>query len=457
MVELKVRKFGNSLGVVLPKEVINRLHTEDGRPLFLIEAPDGGYRLTPYDPVFEQKMAAGAVYRVELAYQLEQTLNLECVRDKSCFRVEGSSKELEDDFSKRRKEIEGALKESGFSGAVASKVAALNTRGAKEHMPRDVLFEEWQKVGKEYDFGPERVKELTTHQQKERNPEKELSETLNVATNKISDKESYFTRNSFVRHAAEEAQGRGLSAAEVRKGADDYLKESQEIVFLGEREGKKYYTTKEILELEKSIIDTARNRAGETKIVSDTALFSALEAKPKLDSEQKDAVKKITQSEGGTQIVTGFAGTGKSYMLEAAKDAFEKDGFKVYGAAPSGVAAQGLEESTGIRSATIHKTLSQIERGELALNKNSVLIVDEAGMVGTKLMSRVFDETSKSGAKLVLTGDERQIQSVQAGGALKTLKEEIGFSELTEIRRQREDWAKAVSYTHLTLPTNREV
>jgi putative addiction module antidote len=57
MVELKVRKFGNSLGVILPKEVINRLHTEDGRPLFLIEAPDGGYRLTPYDPVFEQKMA----------------------------------------------------------------------------------------------------------------------------------------------------------------------------------------------------------------------------------------------------------------------------------------------------------------------------------------------------------------------------------------------------------------
>lgn len=57
MVELKVRKFGNSLGVVLPKDVINRLHTKDGQPLFLIEAPDGGYQLTPYDPAFEKKMA----------------------------------------------------------------------------------------------------------------------------------------------------------------------------------------------------------------------------------------------------------------------------------------------------------------------------------------------------------------------------------------------------------------
>jgi putative addiction module antidote len=56
VVELKVRKFGNSLGVVLPKEVINRLHTGDGEPLFLIEDPEGGYQLTPYDPGFEKKM-----------------------------------------------------------------------------------------------------------------------------------------------------------------------------------------------------------------------------------------------------------------------------------------------------------------------------------------------------------------------------------------------------------------
>ncbi len=57
MVKLKVRKFGNSLGVVLPKEVINRLHTSEGKALLLIEAPDGSYQLTPYDPDFEKKMA----------------------------------------------------------------------------------------------------------------------------------------------------------------------------------------------------------------------------------------------------------------------------------------------------------------------------------------------------------------------------------------------------------------
>jgi len=56
MSRIKVRRFGNSLGIVLPREVVNHLQTGDGQTLFLIEAPDG-YRLTPYDPAFERKMA----------------------------------------------------------------------------------------------------------------------------------------------------------------------------------------------------------------------------------------------------------------------------------------------------------------------------------------------------------------------------------------------------------------
>jgi putative addiction module antidote len=57
MIELKVRKIGNSLGVVLPKEAVSRLHAGEGDRLFLIEGPSGAYHLTPYDPVFEKKMA----------------------------------------------------------------------------------------------------------------------------------------------------------------------------------------------------------------------------------------------------------------------------------------------------------------------------------------------------------------------------------------------------------------
>lgn len=56
MVELKIRKIGNSLGVVLPKEAVNWLNADEGDRLYLMETPDGGYRLTPYDPGFKARM-----------------------------------------------------------------------------------------------------------------------------------------------------------------------------------------------------------------------------------------------------------------------------------------------------------------------------------------------------------------------------------------------------------------
>jgi Ti-type conjugative transfer relaxase TraA len=396
-------------------------------------------------PIFEQKMAAGAIYRVELAYQLSKELNLEAEREKSWFRITGSSKELEDEFSKRRKEIEKVLNEKGYSGSVASQVAALDTRSTKENISRESLFKEWQKVGQEFGFAKEDITTLTEKNLEKRtlskiNLKDLLNETLSLTTNKISDKESYFSKTSFIRHAAEEAQCKKISSKELIDGALNYLNNSTEIIYLGKKEGKKFYTTKEILELESQIISTARSRQSESLIVSNASLISAL--KQELDSEQKEAVIRITQKVGATQIVTGFAGTGKSFMLEAARKAFEEDGIKVFGAAPSGVAAEGLQNATGIKSSTIHRTLKEIESGELQLDKKSVLIVDEAGMVGTKLMARLFEETNRTGSKLILVGDQRQIQSVQAGGALKALKEELGYANLTVIRRQREEWAK---------------
>jgi Ti-type conjugative transfer relaxase TraA len=391
--------------------------------------------------IFEQKMSAGAIYRAELSYQLEQSLGLDSERDKSFFQLTGVPKDLQDEFSTRRKEIEEALEKSGYSGAVAAKVATLETRGLKGHTPREELFEQWKGVAQEHGFTQEKAKDLHG-QAPDRDRKAELNGAVTEATAQITDKESYFSKQSLVRYAAENAQGRGLSAKEVKNGVTEYLSNSPEIVKLGDRDGKTYYTTKEILEHEEKILKTSHDRKGENLTVGSKHVEAAIANRPTMLEEQKDAVRHITQKEGATQIVTGFAGTGKSYMLEAAKEAYQADGYKVFGAAPSGVAAKGLENDTGIKSETIHRTLMDLERGNMTLDKKSVLIVDEAGMVSTKLMSRLVDETSKSGAKLVLVGDERQIQSVQAGGALKSLKEELGFSELKDIRRQSEDWAK---------------
>lgn len=394
-------------------------------------------------PLYQQKMTAGALYRAELSAQLEQRLGLKSVRQKSWFELEGVNKELIAEFSKRREQIEDRLKSKGFESAVAAKVAALDTREAKEHVARDELFAQWQEVGREYGWSTEQTKAIFDLAPKDLDLSAERQATTNAAVSKITEHNSYFSKRELLRFMAEEAQGRGLGIKEVREGVETYLEHSSEVVRLGKYKGALRYTTKEMVELEKSLlaqVQDAKNDAFPTAR-AETVEASFL-ARPSISDEQKRAVQHITQSSGRIQVVSGMAGTGKSYMLDAAREVWEQEGFQVMGAALSGKAAKGLEESAGIKSDTIHRILGQIEKGEFSLDSKTVLVVDEAGMVGTRQMARLVDETWKSSTKLVLVGDAKQLQPVEAGGPFKAISEKLGHVELRDIRRQRDEWAR---------------
>jgi Ti-type conjugative transfer relaxase TraA len=176
-----------------------------------------------------------------------------------------------------------------------------------------------------------------------------------------------------------------------------------------------------------------------THEVQQDSISAAIESRT-LSAEQENALKHMTDSNQISALV-GIAGAGKSYTLGAAREAWEGSGYKVIGAALSGKAAQGLQESADIKSDTIHATLKNLEKGDLQLDEKTVLVIDEAGMVGSRQTAKLIQHARESGAKLVLVGDHKQLQPIDAGGAFKAIQSKIGAAEMTENRRQKEQWA----------------
>ncbi|OYV55937.1 MAG: Ti-type conjugative transfer relaxase TraA, partial [Acidocella sp. 21-58-7] len=160
--------------------------------------------------------------------------------------------------------------------------------------------------------------------------------------------------------------------------------------------------------------------------------------------EQVAAIEAVTGPERISAVV-GLAGAGKSTMLAAARDAWEAQGYRVHGAALAGKAAEGLEESSGIASRTLASWERGWERGFDKLGPRDVFVIDEAGMVGSKQLSRFITEADLAGAKIVLVGDPEQLQPIGAGAAFRAVAERVGMVELEGIRRQREGWQRAAS------------
>ena len=133
-----------------------------------------------------------------------------------------------------------------------------------------------------------------------------------------------------------------------------------------------------------------------------------------MSQEQEKAFRNIVES-GDISVMIGRAGTGKSYTLGAVREAYEAGGYRVRGLALSGIAAEGLQNESGIESTTIFRQLEDWENERNVLSKDRILVIDEAGMVGTRQMHKILEHAHDAGAKVILVGDNEQLQSIEAG------------------------------------------
>jgi Ti-type conjugative transfer relaxase TraA len=165
-----------------------------------------------------------------------------------------------------------------------------------------------------------------------------------------------------------------------------------------------------------------------------------------LTPEQTSGVTYLTTADR-VAVLTGLAGTGKSTLFLAANNAWKANGTRVYGTALSSVAARGLEASSGIPSRTVASLTSAWEKGRGNLKRGDVLVIDEAGMIGSAQMTLLIQHATKAGAKIVLAGDTEQLQPIGAGAPMRAVIESVGHHELTIINRQRDkEQAAATTY-----------
>jgi len=129
-------------------------------------------------------------------------------------------------------------------------------------------------------------------------------------------------------------------------------------------------------------------------------------------------------------------------MRSVAREAWEASDFEVRGVALSGIAAENLENGSGIASRTIASMEHGWKNGRDMLTPRDVLVIDEAIMVGTRQLGRVISHAAEAGAKVVLVGDPQQLQSIEASAAFRSIHERHGGIKIHEVRRQREDWQR---------------
>jgi Ti-type conjugative transfer relaxase TraA len=270
----------------------------------------------------------------------------------------------------------------------------------------------------------------------------EIAERPERVLELIAHRQAVFTRRDVAREI-----NRYVDDAATFQAILDRVLASPELRELAPARGKSpaRYSTREMVQAERAMLAGAQRLArAATHGVEGRHVEAALAAHPKLSEEQRAAVRHVTGREG-LAAVAGAAGAGKSTMLAAAKAAWERQGYRVRGAALAGKAAEGLEEGSGIQSRTLASLEWAWAQGREKLSARDVLAIDEAGMIGSRQLGRVLAEASAAGAKVVLVGDARQLQPIEAGAPFRAITERAGLAEIGTIRRQKEDWARDAS------------
>ena len=335
-----------------------------------------------------------------------------------------------------------------WSAHVNERMAELGLEGRIDHRSYEaqgIGLEPQHKIGPAASRRPEQgleAERIEDHTRIARENGAKIIADPNVALDAITRSQATFTTRDLATFAFRHSDGK-----EQFDQVMGVVRASPELVALG-KDGRdqERFTSRDMIAVENRLERAGDELAGRdghgvADRHRDAAIGAAEGRGLVLSGEQRDAFDHVT-GDAGLASVVGYAGSGKSVMLGVAREAWEGQGYTVRGAALSGIAAENLEGGSGIRSRTIASLEHAWGQGREQLGPRDVLVVDEAGMIGSRQMERVLSQARDAGAKVVMVGDPEQLQAIEAGAAFRSVTERHGAAEITEIRRQREGWQR---------------
>lgn len=413
---------------------------------------DGKWRSIDTEVAVNHIKTAGALARVQEAWELKK-LGFGIIKDRRLdadgretgeifSKIAGLPDELCDRYSKRRDEIIEYQMTHGGSATDAS----LATRKDKDEPSYEELCKIWSQSLSDLRIEqpglvPDSVQNLIGV------PDQLDHFTDHDILKHLHKHESSFTMAHVIERVAVENIGR-MDAQGVLKEAEAFMLRNQIVELEPPKRGRldageQRFASQDMIDMEQRIKTRAESRIDDKSVRLDPKVveqsIAKIDAKNgfAMSDEQRDAVHWATVKTGGTTVIQGRAGAGKTTSIEAAVDAYHASGFNVIGVSTAWEAALKLEAAAGCESYSVEKLLNDLDKGNRKLTNRDVILFDEAGMAGTEAIDRIGDHVERARGKMILQGDSRQIPPVVAGNPFVSMIASVGAADIKTVMRQK--------------------
>ena len=432
-------KFEHDTARPVDGYVAPQLHTH--AVIFNItEREDGQPRAIQPQSLFDSQQFATAVYQSELTYRLRELGYEITVGRSGAPEVKGYSQEYLDASSPRRQQIREYLERTGRHGKEAAEIAAHSTRDKKEiHSPGEVMAAHRKLAadfGNQADAVVRAARERVQHQEKPANSFDHVRESLTFSRDKNFEREAVVDERVLIRDGLRRGMG-DVTYAQVRGNLNARIASGEfQPVERAHMPGRQFTTAKTIAAEHEIVSRVQEGRNQVEPVLSRSQAISIADRDQHLNRTQRIVVEDVLSSPDRIQGIQGFAGSGKTTTLSVIRTAAESQGYQVEGFAPTSRAARQLGEA-GVQAGTLQGFLARSSISAISEQKH-FYFVDESSLASTNQM-REFLARLAPQDRVLLIGDTRQHQGVEAGRPFEQLQEAgMRTAKLDEIVRQKD-------------------